>query len=230
MNLHRSFYWLWIIGLLVVSADSVLAKPKTGILEKKKIEGEKVKIFTDTVYGYTLTTPKYWDFKVQREKSDDELNPYRLRAIRKDKQIPTQLEDARSAVTPAQIYLFVVDLDWTPERMRDSLASPTFESEWQDPIVKQCELLRYSEYLNSMDIRWENKWRGAGFSVQHKYTAQVATGALFSSVSEVLLGEFYVFPFRGKRMIIHLVTEREFLEENRALVRELLEAIDPQKS
>ena len=81
-----------ILGLIAVltTAQNGWAKPKTGVLEKVKIDGDKIEIFTDTVYDYKLTTPVGWDFSVQKEKGDDELNEFRLRMRMKDKQIPAQ--------------------------------------------------------------------------------------------------------------------------------------------
>jgi hypothetical protein len=216
-------------SLVLGSTSLAVARGKTGVIEKKKIDDQKVEIFTDTVYGYTLTTPANWDFKVQKEKSNEEYNPFRLRAQNKDKQIPTQLWDSPSAVVNAHIHLFVFDLDESPEAIRDSLASPTAGGDWQNPIAKNCELLRAGTFLNKMDIRWE-KWKGSAFSVEQTYTAQIPTGGgLFGSVAEKRLAEFYVFPFRQHKMVIYMVTEREFLEENRKVVQELLEQIDPEE-
>jgi hypothetical protein len=223
MKGFRSIGWLLILAFLVGTVSEVWARPRTGTLEKIKIDGEKHEVFTDTVYGYTLTSPDGWDFKAQKEKGDDELNPFRLFARLKDKQMPTALWDSPSAVTPAQLYFFVVDLDWDPARVRDSIASPTANSHWQEPMVKNCDLLRDGEFLNSMDIRWEEGYKGAAFSLQKQYTAQVPSGGgTFQSVGEVLLGEFYVFPFREKILVVHLVSEREFLEENRATAKALV--------
>lgn len=217
-------------SLVLGSTSMALARGKTGVLEKKKIDDVKVEVFTDTVYGYTLTTPPNWDFKVQKEKSNDEYNPFRLRVQNKDKQIPTQLWDSPSAVVNAHIHLFVFDLDATPEAVRDSLASPTAGGDWQDPVAKNCELLRGSTFLTKADIRWD-KWRGAAFSVEQTYTAQIPTGGgLFGSVAEKRLAEFYVFSFRQHKMVLYMVTEREYLEENRKVVQELLQQIDPEQS
>jgi len=199
------------------------AKPKTGVLEKKKVDGHKLEFYSDTVYGYQLTTPVGWDFSIQKEKSDDELSPYRLKMRMKDKQVPAQLWDAQNVVTNAQIFLFIVDVDWDPKTIRDSLVDPDFKAEWQKPIVKHCELMSDGQFLQELDIRWENEWKGSGYSVRREYTAQIPTGGgLFGSVTEVLLGEFYVFSFKGKRMIVHMVSEREFLEENRNTCKEIL--------
>lgn len=215
-------------SLVLGSTSLALARGKTGVIEKKKIDDVKVEVFTDTVYGYTLTTPANWDFKVQKEKSKDEYNPFRLRIQNKDKQIPTQLWDSPSAVVNAHMHVFVLDADLSPEAMRDSLASPTAKGDWQDPIAKNCELLRGSTFLSKAEIRWD-KWRGAAFSVEQLYTAQIPTGGgLFGSVSEKRLAEFYVFPFRQHKMVVYMVTEREFLEENRKVVQELLQQIDPE--
>jgi len=46
-------------------------------------------------------------------------------------------------------------------------------------------------------------------------------------VQEVLLGEFYVFPYKGHKLIVHLVSEREFLEDNRNVVKETLYQLGP---
>jgi hypothetical protein len=223
MKSMRSITWLLILTFLVGTVPAFAGKARTGILEKVKIDGEKREVFTDTVYGYTMTAPSGWDFKAQKEKGKDELNPFRLYARLKDKQMPTALWDSPSAVTPAQLYFFIVEIDWTPAQIRDSIASPTANSDWQKPIVKNCDILRDGEFLNSMDIRWEEGYKGAAFSVQKQYTAQVPSGGgTFQSVGEVLLGEFYVFPLGEHRLVVHLVSEREFLEENRATAKELV--------
>lgn len=218
------------VCLLAVAGTSApaWARGKTGTLEKKKVDGKSVETFTDTVYGYSITTPDGWDFSLQKEESDTERNPLRVRARMKDKQVPSQLWDAQNIVTNAQMYLFIVDVDWDVVAIRDSLISPKFEAEWQKPIVKYCDLMRDGQILQDMDIRWENKWTGAGYSVQRQYEAQIPTGdGLFGSVSEVLLGEFYVFAFRGHKLIVHLVSEREFLEDNRNIIKETLYQIGP---
>lgn len=211
-----------LVGLMATEAS--WARGKTGVLEKQKVDGKSVEIFTDTAYGYSLTTPDGWDFAVQKEESDGVRNELRVKMRMKDKQVPSQLWDAQNIVTNAQVFLFIIaGVDWTAVEIRDSLASSQFEAEWQKPIVKHCDLLRDGQPLQSMDIRWENEWHGAGYSVQRQYTAQIPTGnGLFGSVSEVLLGEFYVFPFRGHKLLVHLVSEREFLEDNRKVVQETL--------
>jgi hypothetical protein len=213
-------------SLVAFVASAALAAGRTGVIEKKKVDGQSLETFTDTAYGYTLTTPPHWDFKVQREKSDKERNPFRLRAQNRDKQLPTQLYDSPSAVVNSHIQIFIIDSDMSPESIRDSLASPTSKGAWQDPIFKNCDLLRDSKYLNKMDVRWA-KWQGAAFSVEQQYTAQIPSGSGFGSVSEKRLGEFYVFPFRGHKMVVYMVSEREFLEENRKVVQDLLEQVDP---
>lgn len=213
---------------LVAGNEAAWARGKTGVLEKKKVDGKSVEIFTDTAYGYTLTTPDGWDFAIQKEESDEVRNPLRLKMRMKDKQVPSQLWDAQNMVTNAQVFLFIVDVDWPAVAVRDSLASTQFDADWQKPIVKHCDLLRDGQPLQSMDIRWENQWHGAGYSVQRQYTAQIPTGnGLFGSVSEVLLGEFYVFPFHGHKLVVHLVSEREFLEDNRKIVQATLYQMGP---
>jgi hypothetical protein len=163
-NMRRTLTVLIAAGLVCSATSSALARGRTGVIEKKKVDGEKIEIFTDTVYGYTLTTPANWDFKVQKEKSNDEYNPFRLLVQNKDKQVPTQLWDSPSAVVNAHVYIFVLDVDLPVDDMRDSLASPTAEGEWQKPIAKNCELLHNSTFLNKAEVRWD-KWRGAAFSV-----------------------------------------------------------------
>ena len=227
-NMTRLLRILVALSLVLGSTSLAFAKGKTGLIEKKKIDDVKVEIFTDTVYGYSLTTPANWDFKTQKEKGDGEYNPFRLRARNKDKQIPTQLWDSPSAVVNAHIYVFVLDVDLTADAIRDSLASPTANGDWQSPISKNCELLRGSTFLNKGEIHWD-KWRGSAFSVEQLYTAQIPTGGgLFGSVSEKRLAEFYVFPFHQHKLVFYMVTEREFLEDNRKVVQELLQQIDPE--
>ena len=221
-RLQRITLIVTILALGGLHADA-WARAKTGVLEKKKVDGDKLEFFSDTVYNYKLTTPVGWDFSIQKEKSDDELNPFRLKMRMKDKQVPAELWDARNVVTHAQIFLFIIELDWDPKTIRDSLIDAEFKAEWQKPIVKHCELMSDGVLLQELDIRWENEWKGFGYSVRREYTAQIPTGGgLFGSVTEVLLGEFYVFPFKGKRMIVHMVSEREFLEENRNTCKEIL--------
>jgi hypothetical protein len=225
----RIIRYVCLVSLLAVaaSAPAWAGRQKTGVLEKKKVDGKDVEVFSDTAYGYSLTTPDGWDFSLQKEEGPA-LNPLRVRMRMKDKQVPSQLWDAQNLVTNAQIYLFIVDVDWTPAMVRDSLAASRFNAEWQKPIVKYCDLLRDGQPLQSMDIRWENNWLGAGCSVQKQYQAQVPTGdGLFTSVQEVLLGEFYVFTYKGHKLIVHLVSEREFLEANRNVVKETLYQLGP---
>lgn len=213
------------VCLLAVTqaGDQAWAGSKTGVLEKKKVDGKAVEVFTDTTYGYSFITPEGWDFSLQKEESDEIHNPLRVKMRMKDKQIPAQLWDAQNLVTNAQMYLFIVDAEGSAVAVRDSLMSPKFEAEWQKPIVKYCDLMREGQILQPLDLRWENDWKGAGYSVQKQYTAQIPTGdGLFGSVSEVLLGEFYVFAFRGHTLVVHLVSEREFLEDNRNIVKETL--------
>ena len=109
-----------------------------------------------------------------------------------------------------------------PEEIRDSLASPSSKGDWQKPIFKNCDILYDSDFLNKMDIRWEGMWKGSAYSVKRDYTAQIPSGSGFGSVSEVVFGEFYVFPFYEHVMLVHLLSEREFLTENRATVKSLL--------
>ena len=143
----RIAFALLFTGVLV--SDVLAARLKTGVLEKKKVDGKKVMIFTDTTYGYSITTPDGWEFKSQKEKKD-KRNPYRLYARLKDKQLPAQMWDSPSAVTPAQILIFIWDSELTPEQIRDSLASPTFKGDWQKPIIKACDILYSADFLNKM--------------------------------------------------------------------------------
>ena len=222
MRRMQQIGWFLAAFVLVGFTTEALARPKTGVLEKTKVEGHKIKIFTDTVYDYKLTTPVGWEFNPQKEKSDDELKPYRLRMRMKDKQIPAQLWDAQNLVTNCQIFLFIVDVDWDVEEIRDSLVNPKFRADWQKPIEKYCDLYVQGQFLQELNIKWENKWEGAGYTVRKEYNAQISTGGGFTSVTEILLGEFYVFPFKGHKMIVHLISEREFLEENRNQCKEIL--------
>lgn len=198
------------------------AGAKTGVLEKKEVDGKTVEIFSDTVYGYKISTPEGWDMSMQKEDATNH-NPLRVRMRMKDKQVPSQLWDAQNLVTNAQIYLFIVDVDWPATAVRDSLESATFTADWQKPIVKNCDMIREGQVLQTMDLRWENEWLGAGYSLQKQYTAQIPTGeGLYRPISEVLLGEFYVFPIKGHKLLMHLVSEREFLEDNRNIVKQTL--------
>lgn len=214
---------------LVAAAPSWAARLKTGSLEKKKnADGKSIEVFTDTTFGYAFSAPDGWDFSPQKEEKEGPPNPFRLRMKMKDKQVPSQLWDAQNLVTNAELFLFIVDVDWTPKAMRDSLASAHFDAEWQKPIVKFCDLMREGQFLQSFELRWDNGWEGAGYNVQKKYTAQIPTGdGLFGSVSEVLMGEFYVFPYKGHKMVLHLASEREFLEDNRNVVKETLYQLGP---
>ena len=215
----------------VLGSEALAARLKTGILEKKEVDGEKIMIFTDTTYGYSLTTPEGWEFKAQKDKKKlKDRNPYRVHARLKDKQLPTQLWESPSAVTPAQILIFIFDSEMDAEEIRDSLASPTSNGDWQKPIIKHCDILYDSDFLNKMDIRWGGMWTGSAYSVKRDYTAQIPSGSGFGSVSEVVFGEFYVFPFREHKMLVHLLSEREFLQENRETVKSVLMQIsDPEE-
>lgn len=219
----------WAVLLAMVAAAPVSAgRLKTGVLEKKKVDDRTVVVFSDTTYGYSLTTPDGWDFSPQKEEKEGSNNPFRVRMKMKDKQIPSQLWDAQSLVTAAEVFIFIVDVDWPVLQVRDSLASSSFDAEWQKPIVKHCDLMREGQFLQSFECRWENEWRGAGYSLQKQYQAQIPTGeGLFQPVAEVLLGEFYVFPFKGHKLIVHLVSEREFLEDNRNVVKEMMYQLGP---
>jgi len=213
---------------LVAAAPSWAARLKTGVVEKKKVDGKSIEVFTDTTFGYALSTPDGWDFSPQKEEKDASPNPFRVRMKMKDKQVPSQLWDAQNLVTNAEVFLFIVDVDWQVKTVRDSLASAQFEAEWQKPIVKYCELIQEGQFLQAFDLRWENEWVGAGYSMQKQYTAQIPTGdGLFGSVAEVLLGEYYVFPYKGHKLIVHLMSEREFLEDNRNVVKETLYQLGP---
>jgi len=212
----------------LVPMNAMAKRVKTGIVDKKKDEeGNKYQVFTDTVYNLKFKTPEHWEFKAQKEGSDGESNPFRLHMVRKDKQIPTQLWESQNLVTPAQIDWFVMDIPLAIEQIRDSLAAPGFEGDWQKPILKQCDLLRNSTFLQKYDITW-GKWRGVGFSVERPYQAQISSGSgLYNTVTEKLLADFYVFPYETHKLIIYLVTEREFLVENRELLRSMLEQLTP---
>jgi hypothetical protein len=214
--------------VLLVNAPAGAARLKTGVLEKKKVDGKSVEVFTDTTFGYALTTPDGWDFSPQKEEKEGPPNPFRVRMKMKDKQIPSQLWDAQNLVTNAEVFLFFVDVDWPVAMVRDSLASSQFQAEWQKPIVKHCNMIQEGQFLQAFELRWENEWHGSGYSLQKQYTAQIPTGdGLFGSVSEVLLGEFYVFPYKGHKMIVHLLSEREFLEDNRNVIKETLYQLGP---
>lgn len=214
------------VAIALSPMDAFAKRVKTGILEKKKDEnGEKYQVFEDTVYNYTLRTPDHWEFKALKEGKDGEINPYRLHMKRKDKQIPSQLWENQGQVTPAQIDWFIMDIPLTLEQIRDSLASPDFEGDWQKPVLDECDLLRDSDFLNKGDVTW-GTWRGAAFSVERPYQAQISSGAgLYNQITEKLLADFYVFPYGDHKLILYLVTEREFLKENRDLLRSMLEQI-----
>ena len=213
---------------LVAAMPASAARTKTGTVEKKKVDGKSIQVFTDTAFGISLTSPDGWDFSAQKEEKEGAPNPFRVRMKMKDKQVPSQLWDAQNLVTNAELFLFIVDVNWPVTTVRDSLASSGFQAEWQKPIVKFCDMMREGQFLQAFDLRWENEWVGAGYSLQKQYTAQVPTGnGLFGSVSEVLLGEFYVFPYKGHKMVVHLVSEREFLEDNRNVVKETLYQLGP---
>lgn len=206
----------------VLISDAAAARRRTGLIEKMKVDNKKFTIFKDTLYGYSLKSPDGWEFKAQKEKKD-KINPYRLHARLKDKQLPAQMWDSPSAVTPAQVLIFIWDSELTPEQIRDSLASPTFKGDWQKPIINACDILYGADFLNKMDIRWEGTWKGSAYSVKRNYTAQIPSGSGgFGTISEALLGEFYIFPFKGHTMLVHLLSEREFLKENRDTVKEIL--------
>lgn len=206
----------------VLISDAAAARRRTGLIEKMKVDNKKFTIFKDTLYGYSLKSPDGWEFKAQKEKKD-KINPYRLHARLKDKQLPAQMWDSPSAVTPAQVLIFIWDSELTPEQIRDSLASPTFKGDWQKPIINACDILYGADFLNKMDIRWEGTWKGSAYSVKRNYTAQIPSGSGgFGTISEALLGEFYIFPFKGHTMLVHLLSEREFLKENRETVKEIL--------
>jgi len=219
------FALIAVVAIALMPADIQAKRLKTGVIEKlKNEEGEKYEVFTDTVYHWSLTSPDHWEFKVQKEESD-ERNPHRLHMKRKDKQIPTQLWESQGIVTPAQIDWFIMDIPLEVDFIRDSLRSSNFEGEWQKPLLKACDLLYDSEFLPSYDVTW-GKWRGAGFSAERSYQAQIPSGAgLYNSVTEKLLADFYVFPYGEHKLIIYLVTEREFLQENRDLLQSLLNQI-----
>lgn len=223
----RSLGLACVLTLLAVLPASA-ARMKTGTVEKKKVDGKTIQVFTDTAFGISLTSPDGWEFSPQKEEKEGPLNPFRVRMKMKDKQVPSQLWDAQNLVTNAELFLFIVDVNWPITAVRDSLASAQFEAEWQKPIVKFCDIMREGQFLQAFDLRWENDWTGAGYSIQKQYTAQVPTGnGLFGSVSEVLLGEFYVFPYKGHKMIVHMVSEREFLDDNRKVVKETLYQLGP---
>ena len=214
--------------VLAVATDAAWGRAKTGVLKKEKRDGQKYEIFQDTVYGYTLTTPSDWDFDSQKEKSKDERNPYRLKIKCKDKQIPDALWESPSAVLTAHVNWFIFeDLGMTPQEVRDSLFSDDFKGEWRKPIYKNCDLLLSAQYLNEGDIKW-GPWRGAFRSLDEEYTAQIPSGGgLFGSATEKHLAEVYVFPFKERTLILYLASERQFLPDNREVVKELLHQIEP---
>ena len=214
--------------IFAVATDAAWGRAKTGVLTKEKRDGQKYEIFQDTVYGYTLTTPSDWDFDSQKEKGKDERNPFRLKIKCKDKQIPDQLWESPSAVVNAHINWFVFEgLEMTPQEVRDSLFSDDYKADWRKPIYKNCDLLLEAQYLNEGDVRW-GPWRGAFQSLDYEYTAQIPTGGgLFGSISEKRLAEIYVFPFKEQILILYLVSERQYLPDNREVVKELLHQIEP---
>lgn len=215
--------------LTVVSAGALMAHAagKTGTIEKTTVDGKKIMVFADTAHGYSLTAPDDWDFKAQKEGSESERNPYRLHMKRKDKQVPTSLSDSPTSAADAQMELFILDVPLTIEQLRDSLSTPQFKAEWQKPIIKYCELLRSSQFLNKYDINW-GTWKGVGFAVEQQYQAQVPTGSgLFTSIAEKRLADFMIFNFRGKKMLLYLLSEREFLPENREVAKAMLTQVTP---